>query len=110
MQQQEPPPPTITSDEDLTAIISVKGGTAANPTYTAIVAPNGKYAANDEFVLFYFPYETLTVLAKANVLTDGLEPGKHYTFNITVGKNKAEISSVTVTDWTPQTIDSGVAE
>lgn len=101
---------TIVSDKESIDITPLKAGTDPYPTFTAIVAPNATYAASDVFMTFDIDLDTFTVLAKANVLTDGLQPGKHYTFDLTVGKKKAEISSVTVTDWTPQTIDGGVAE
>lgn len=102
---------TITpSDNELTIIKSEQGEISGYRTFTAIVAPNAKYAANEEFVLFSIGAQKLIVLAKEKVLTDGLQPGKHYTFDLTVGKEKAEISSVSVTKWTPQAIDGGVAE
>lgn len=86
----------------------------SNPTFTAIVAPV-KYNENDKFLTFNIgdssKRQELTVLAKASQLTDGLKPGYHYTFNLTVGKEKVEISSVEVADWADGgTIDGGVAE
>ena len=93
-----------------TGITPLKGGDTEYPTYTAIVAP-GSYAPHDEFMTFDIDGEKLTVLAKPDVLTNGLQPGKHYTFNLTVGKKRVEINSVSVEKWgTTDNIDGGVAE
>ena len=40
-----------------------------------------------------------TVLARPSSLTDGLEAGLHYTFNLSIGKDAVTLSSVCVTDW-----------
>ena len=54
---------------------------------------------------------SLTVKANVQQLTDGLESGKAYTFNVTVGKNGATINSVTVGDWgTDGWTESGTAD
>ena len=50
-----------------------------------------------------------TVLAN-KTLTEGLVSGNHYTFNLTVGKEKVKISSVSVTPWTEKDIEVGVVE
>jgi len=82
---------------------------ATGRTYTAIVAPV-KYAANDNFMTFTVNDQGMTVLAKTDILTGGLESGKHYTFNLSVGKHYATISSVQVTPWSETEIDGGVAK
>lgn len=88
----------------------MEGGDSEYPTYTAIVAPVA-YDANDEFMTFDIDGEELTVLAKPAVLTNGLQPGYHYTFNLTVGKKRVEINSVSVEKWgTTDNIYDGVAE
>lgn len=92
----------------------INGRTNEYPTFTAIVAPVA-YNETDEFMSFEFGVydntQSFTVLAKASQLLEGLKPGKHYTFNLTVGKEKVEINSVSVTGWGDGgTIDGGVAE
>ena len=92
----------------------IKGQTSDYPTFTAIVAPVA-YNETDKFMSFNFgeynKTQSFTVLAKAPQLREGLKPGKHYTFNLTVGKEKVEINSVCVTDWEDGgTINGGVAE
>lgn len=83
---------------------------ATGQTYTAIVAPV-KYAANNNFMTFTVNGQEMTVLAKTGTLTGGLESGKHYTFNLSVGKDAVTLSSVTVSDWANGgTIDGGVAK
>lgn len=69
-----------------------------NTTFTAIVAPNVRYIANDNFMTFDIGEDTFYVLAKPDVLTDGLQPGKHYTFNLTVGQDKVTIEQVSMND------------
>ena len=40
-----------------------------------------------------------------------MQAGNSYTFNLVVGKNKIEVASVTVTDWTTgETLTGGQAE
>ena len=94
-----------TSDGSPTAINPVVSG----ETFTAIVAPV-KYDALTRFMTFTVDGQDLTVLTKNGILTDGLEAGKHYTFNLTVGKEVAYISSVNITHWDEKEINGGVAE
>lgn len=104
---------TITSDQQWNAIspmvVQPENGSYSNATFTAIVAPVG-YAESEQFMTFKINRETLTVLAKAIQLNKGLEPGKHYTFSLTVGKKFVQINTVNVVDWTPNDISGGVAE
>lgn len=76
-----------------------------NKTYTAIIAP-ATYAATEPFVKFTIQGENeRQVLATADVLQSGLEPGKHYTFNLTIGDDAAvSLVEVKVTDWISETI------
>lgn len=82
----------------------------AKHSFTAVLLP-GKYAADDTFVQLNIQGGTsLTVMANEQ-LTTGLESGKAYTFNVTVGKNGATINSVTVGDWgTEGWTESGTAD
>lgn len=104
---------TITSDRGWNAIspmvVRPQDGSYSNATFTAIVAPVA-YAESDRFMTFNIYGETLTVLAKASQLTNGLQPGKHYTFFLTAGKENVQINTVNVVDWTSQDISGGVAE
>lgn len=88
-----------TSEGTLTEITPMVSG----QSFTAIVAPV-KYDASDKLMTFTVDEQAMTVLAKANQLTDGLEAGQHYTFNLTVGKNVAEITSVSVNNWTEKPV------
>ena len=80
-------------------------------SFTAVLVP-GNYAADDTFVQLNIQGGTpLTVKANVQQLTTGLESGKAYTFNVTVGKNGATINSVTVGDWgTGGWTESGTAD
>lgn len=79
-------------------------------SYTAIVAPDS-YISTQKFMSFSINGQDFNVLAGDNkVLTDGLQPGMHYTFSLTVGKNAVTIESVSVTKWDEQDINGGVAK
>ena len=78
-------------------------------SYTAIVCP-GLYSSNQKFMTFTVNgTDNLTVLAKVSSPIE-IEAAKHYTFNLTVGKETATISSVEVIPWAKKEIVGGVAE
>ena len=78
-------------------------------SYTAIVCP-GLYSSNQKFMTFTVNgTDNLTVLAKVSSPIE-IEAAKHYTFNLTVGKDAAIISSVEVIPWAKKEINGGVAE
>lgn len=95
----------------VTGLFSEDASTEAKHSFTAVLLP-GNYAADDTFVQLNMEDGTpLTVLANVQQLTTGLESGKAYTFNVTVGKNGATIYSVTVGDWgTDGWTESGTAD
>lgn len=99
------------SGTTVTGLFSEDASTEAKHSFTAVLLP-GKYAADDTFVKLNIQGGTsLTVKANVQQLTDGLESGKAYTFNVTVGKNGATINSVTVGDWgTDGWTESGTAD
>lgn len=99
------------SGTTVTGLFSEDASTEAKHSFTAVLLP-GKYAADDTFVQLNIQGGTsLTVKANVQQLTDGLESGKAYTFNVTVGKNGATINSVTVGDWvTGGWTESGTAD
>lgn len=83
-------------------------------TYTAIICP-GTYTKEQQIMsLKVNDTDSLTVLANANeslTTEGGLKPGYHYTFELTVGKNAVELTTVTVSDWKDGgKIDGGVAK
>ena len=98
-------PNVTTSDGALTAITP----SAVGHTYTAIVAP-AKYATTDKLMTFTVDGQEMTVLATTPKLTNGLNAGLHYSFNLMVGKDAVTISSVNVTPWAEKEIDGGIAE
>ena len=78
-------------------------------SYTAIVCP-GLYSSDQKFMTFTVNgTDNLTVLAKVSSPIE-IEAAKHYTFNLTVGKETATISSVEVIPWAKKEIVGGVAE
>ena len=82
----------------------------AKHSFTAVLLP-GKYAADDTFVQLNIQGGTPLIVKANEQLTTGLESGKAYTFNVTVGKNGATINSVTVGDWgTGGWTESGTAD
>lgn len=94
------------SSTALTAIAPLE----ADKTYTAIVCP-GTYTSTQEIITFTVKgTDNLTVRAGSNTtLAGGLEAGKHYTFTLTVGKDKVDITGISVTPWEQKEIDGGVA-
>lgn len=99
------------SGTTVTGLFSEDTSAEAKHSFTAVLLP-GKYAADDTFVQLNIQGGTsLTVKANVQQLTTGLESGKAYTFNVTVGKNGATINSVTVGDWgTGGWTESGTAD
>lgn len=95
----------------VTGLFSEDASTEAKHSFTAVLVP-GKYTTNDTFVQLNMEDGTsLTVKANVQQLTTGLESGKAYTFNVTVGKDGATINSVTVGDWgTDGWTESGTAD
>lgn len=95
----------------VTGLFSEDTSAEAKHSFTAVLLP-GKYTTNDTFVQLNIQGGTsLTVKANVQQLTTGLESGKAYTFNVTVGKNGATINSVTVGDWgTGGWTESGTAD
>ena len=89
----------------LTPIAPLEDGNS----YTAIVCP-GLYSSDQKFMTFTVNgTDNLTVLAKVSSPIE-IEAAKHYTFNLTVGKDAAIISSVEVIPWAKKEIVGGVAE
>lgn len=99
------------SGTTVTGLFSEDASTEAKHSFTAVLLP-GKYATNETFVKLNIQGGTsLTVKANVQQLTTGLESGKAYTFNVTVGKDGATINSVTVGDWgTDGWTESGTAD
>ena len=99
------------SGTTVTGLFSEDASAEAKHSFTAVLLP-GKYATNDTFVQLNMEGGTsLTVKANVQQLTTGLESGKAYTFNVTVGKDGATINSVTVGDWgTGGWTESGTAD
>ena len=96
--------------------VTVNGGIkpiVRSNSATAIVCP-GKYAPGSKLMEITISEPTgetyLDVPVNAFLTDTGLEAGKHYTFNLTVGKNAAVINRVSVTDWIEKDIEGGVAE
>ena len=81
-------------------------GWSQNSTFTALVVP-GSGDSGARFIQLT-DGEGSTLLVKG---IPELEAGNSYTFNLVVGKNRIEVASVTVTDWTTgETLDGGQAE
>lgn len=82
----------------VTGLFSEDTSAEAKHSFTAVLLPD-KYAADDTFVQLNIQGGTPLIVKANEQLTTGLESGKAYTFNVTVGKNGATINSVTVGDW-----------
>lgn len=94
----------------VTGLFSEDTSAEAKHSFTAVLLP-GKYTTNDTFVQLNIQGGTSLIVKANEQLTTGLESGKAYTFNVTVGKNGATINSVTVGDWgTDGWTESGTAD
>lgn len=81
-------------------------GWRQNSTFTALVVP-GWGDSGARFIQLT-DGEGSTLIVKG---IPELEAGNSYTFNLVVGKNRIEVASVTVTDWTTgETLSGGQAE
>ena len=85
------------------------GNGGVGTTYTALVIPGVIYAElNTSETHSYLPGEEPEAL---KLETEELKPGKSYTYNLIVGKDKVTVGGVTVAEWTPGTpLPEGVAE
>lgn len=94
------PGKTVTVQGSSAIITALKvEGNESKHSFTAVLLP-GRYSAGARF--FQFNVGGTTYIAKVpaeGVLTTGIEGGKAYTFNLTVGKDVITIGSVTVEDW-----------
>lgn len=75
---------------------------APNYLYSIVaILPPGKFSAGDTVFKLVPNQQELFVKVPANSIltTSGLESGKAYTFELTIGKNEATIGNVTVNDW-----------
>lgn len=98
------------SGTTVTGLFSEDTSAEAKHSFTAVLLP-AKYAADDTFVQLNIQGGTPLIVKANEQLTTGLESGKAYTFNVTVGKNGATINSVTVGDWgTGGWTESGTAD
>jgi len=82
-----------------------QGDGGQGSTYTALVVPG--YGDSGARFIQLTDGESSTLLVKG---IPELEAGNSYTFNLVVGKNKIEVASVTVQDWTTgETLAGGQA-
>lgn len=83
-----------------------QGDGGQGSTYTALVVPG--YGDSGARFIQLSDGEGSTLLVKG---IPELEAGNSYTFNLVVGKNRIEVASVTVQDWTTgETLSGGQAE
>jgi len=83
-----------------------QGDGGQGSTYTALVVPG--YGDSGARFIQLSDGEGSTLLVKG---IPELEAGNSYTFNLVVGKNRIEVASVTVQDWTTgETLAGGQAE
>ena len=82
------------------------GNGGQGSTFTALVVPG--YGDSGARFIQLSDGEGSTLIVKG---IPELEAGNSYTFNLVVGKNRIEVASVTVTDWTTgETLDGGQAQ
>ena len=78
-----------------------------NHTMTAIVAPVAPKAGENWITITLEGLDFFSVKAPNNFT---VEPGKHYTFDLSVGKDKITLSNITIVDWVTVDFGSGNLE
>ena len=96
----------LLQDKDGNVVTTGKG--KVGYTYSAIVSPNATGENSDgRFVNLYVYRDGVDLSGYQGISVIGfpeLIAGKSYTFDLIVGKTSAKIGSITVNDWTNQTI------
>ena len=89
-----------TQGVDVSAIKAYKMD-ASNPksSWVALVAPNAEDASKDFICISVLENSTETAKAYSIKGIPNLESGKSYTYKLKIGKDRAIIDNVTVTDW-----------
>ena len=89
-----------TQGVDVSAIKAYKMDDS-NPksSWVALVAPNAEDASKDFICISVLENSTETAKAYSIKGIPNLESGKSYTYKLKIGKNRAIIDNVTVTDW-----------
>lgn len=67
-------------------------------SFTAVLSA-GKYSADATFFSIVVGSQTLAIQPAAYLTTEGLQAGSAYTLSLTVGKDAASISGISVTEW-----------
>ena len=95
--------------QDKDGNVVTTGGGKVGYTYSAIVSPNAKDENSDgRFVNLSVYRDGVDLSGYQGISVIGfpeLIAGKSYTFDLIVGKTSAKIGSITVNNWTNQTID-----
>ena len=78
-----------------------------NHTMTAVVAPVAPKAGENWITITLEGLDIFSVKAPNNFT---VEPGKHYAFDLRVGKDKITLSNITVIDWVTVNLGSGNLE
>lgn len=74
-----------------------------------VILPAGKYSSESTLMTLNVDGQTLKVKPTSYLVTTGLEAGNAYTVNLTVGKNTASISGITVLEWYEGWNENGTA-
>ena len=74
---------------------------------TAIICPGEPEVQGENWLQFTVGEDDPRNVKKPGITS--FDAGKHYTFSLTVGKDKVEIGNVSVSDWTEESLDGGTA-
>ncbi len=85
-------------DDKVRGLASYSVNNDGKHSFVAIL-PSGKYGSGDLLMTLNVGGQTLKVLPSAYLMVTGLDAGKAYTVNLTVGKNLATISGISVAEW-----------
>ena len=99
---------TVADDAKVKGLmISDESGTGLH-TFMAVL-PAGKYSSGTTLMTVNVDGQVLSVRPSSYLTTEGLKAGYAYTVNLTVGKNTASISGISVADWNEGWNENGTA-
>lgn len=100
---------TVADDAKVKGLMISDEGETGLHTFMAIL-PAGKYSSGATLMTVNVGGQVLSVRPPSYLTTEGLKAGYAYTLNLTVGKNTASISGITVADWNEGWNENGTAE
>ncbi len=100
---------TVADDAEVKGLMLADESESKLHSFMAVL-PAGKYSSDATLMKVNVGEQVLTVRPSSYLIDTGLEAGTSYTVNLSVGKNTASISGITVADWNEGWNENGTAE